>query len=749
MPGMDLELNEDLNNAGKRENSAYSFYTPKGFSRPVRLSEETRRFAYESLGHKYGLDTRKTDAIVLDGEPDFESLTPYEKYDLAVRRIAEKAPVRICEGEKLSGAATLGAAIRHVVPVTYKGQTILPSLSHLTADFDRILTLGLEGLRIEAEAALEKCKNTEKEPFARSVVNTIDSFEIWLDRYVKALEEASAKDHGYEMNLNILRHVPRKPARSFYEAVQSIWAEFAFLRLCGNWPGIGRIDRMLGKYLEADLEAGKVTYDEAREILSHFFIKGCEWICGGDYGSGDAQHYQNLVIGGIDAEGREVTNDVTYMVLDIIEELGISDFPTTVRLSASSPEKLLRRTAEVTRLGGGTVAVYNEDLIIETLTGYGYPLKEAREFANDGCWEVQVPGTTDFSYLPFDSLAILQHTTLNNYDISGAVDKFPDFESLIGAYEGDLAAFVERLCAGFNGAYRFSADNEFLGWKSAFPCTAISLFERGCVGKGLSYLEGGPKYKIRSPHIGGLADTVNSLYAIKKAVYDDKIVGLDEFFAILRSNWEGSEPLRRYMLNKYTYYGADNDEVDAIAARILTGFADACDAQNKGYGYKFPAGVSTFGRQLEWAPHRLAAPHGRKRGEVLAANCSPTPGTDTLGATAIVRSYCKCPLNRTITGAALDIRLMPSCVKGEDGLGALMGLMRGFVSLGGFFMQIDVVDAAILHEAQEHPEEHQTLSVRVSGWNARFVTLNKEWQNMVIGQAEGGDKTFGGCGQCG
>ena len=749
MPGMIFDLNNNLDNVDEREESAFSFYTPKGFRRPVRLSEETRRFAYESLGHKYGLDTRKTDAIVLDDEPGFESLSPYEKYDLAVRRIAENAPVRICEGEKLSCAATLGAAIRHVVPATYKGQTILPSLSHLTADFDRILTMGLGGLRAEAEEALERYKGTEKEPFARSAVNTLDSFEIWLERYVNALEEASAKDQRFAANLNNLRHVPYRPARNFYEAVQSIWAEFAFLRLCGNWPGIGRIDRMLGKYLEADLSTGAVTYGEAREILAHFFIKGCEWICGGDYGSGDAQHYQNLVIGGIDAEGREVTNDVTYLVLDVIEELGISDFPTTVRLSANSPEKLLKCTAEVTRLGGGTVAVYNEDLIIETLTGYGYPLKDAREFANDGCWEVQVPGTTDFSYLPFDSLAILQHTTLNNYDIDGAGARFPDFESLISAYESDLAAYVERLCGGFKAAYRFGTDGEFLGWNPVFPCTAVSLFERGCVERGLSYLEGGPEYRIRSPHIGGLADTVNSLYALKKAVYDDKLVRLDEFLAILRSNWEDSEPLRRYMLNKYTYYGADNDEVDAIAARILTSFADACDAQNKGYGYRFPAGVSTFGRQLEWAPHRLAAPHGRKKGEVLAANCSPTPGTDTQGATAIVRSYCKCPLKRTVTGAALDIRLMPSCVSGEDGLNALIGLMRGFVSLGGFFMQIDVVDAAILHDAQEHPEEHQTLSVRVSGWNARFVTLNKEWQDMVIGQAEGGDKTFGGCGQCG
>ena len=190
------------------------------------------------------------------------------------------------------------------------------------------------------------------------------------------------------------------------------------------------------------------------------------------------------------------------------------------------------------------------------------------------------------------------------------------------------------------------------------------------------------------------------------------------------------------MLNHYVYFGNDSDEVDALASRLLSDFADICTSFNGKCGYRFPAGVSTFGRQLEWAPRRLASPHGRKAGEVLAANCSPTPGTDREGATAIIRSYCKPELSKLATGAALDLKLLPSSVEGEEGLQALISLMRGFVSLGGFFMQPDVVDASLLREAQEHPEDYQSLSVRVSGWNARFVTLNKEWQDMVIEQNE-------------
>jgi formate C-acetyltransferase len=263
-----------------------------------------------------------------------------------------------------------------------------------------------------------------------------------------------------------------------------------------------------------------------------------------------------------------------------------------------------------------------------------------------------------------------------------------------------------------------------------------SLLEKGCIEKGLSYAEGGPVHTVVSPHIGGLADTVNSLYAIKKLVFDEGRVSFCRLMEILRNNFRGEEPLRRYVYTKYNYFGNDNDEVDDIAKRLLHDFANICHSLNGRCPIRFPAGVSTFGRQIEWAPNRLASPHGRLAGEILAGNCSPTPGTDKEGATAIIRSYCKCDMSELATGAALDIKLLPRSVMGEGGLSALEGLLRGFVELGGFFMQPDVVDTKILYEARENPEEYSTLSVRVSGWNARFVTLSREWQDMVINQNE-------------
>ncbi|MBQ8717873.1 MAG: pyruvate formate lyase family protein, partial [Clostridia bacterium] len=559
------------------------FYSSNGAQRPVRLSESTRKFAHDSLGRVYGKDTLRTPAIPMDDIVGFDTLSAIEKHDSAIWQIAQQAPIRICDGERISGAATLGLAIQHAIPATYQGDAFLPSVSHLTVDFETVLHQGVGAIKHQAQKSYDTYRDTEKEPFAKSCLICLEAFELWHARYINALQNRPEYTSNYQ---NLLR-VPFSPATNFYEAVQSLWFTFAFLRLCGNWPGIGRIDYLLGDYLKKDLADGTLTMDEAREILAHFFIKGCEWVNGQYIGSGDAQHYQNIVLGGVDEDGVEVTCEVTYLVLDILEELGISDFPTTVRLNSHTDERLLRRVAEVMRYGGGILAVYNEELVLTALAKEGYSEREARRFANDGCWEVQIPGKTYFMYAPFDSLQILQKNTLRAYD--GSVD-FESFEALYQAYTADLCAHIAAIVQGRQGCFLpQKSPDQAPAWAPQVPCTLVSLFEQGCIEKGLSYLEGGPVYNVSSPHIGGLADTVNSLYAIKKLVYDDKKCTLSQLIGILRANWDGEEPLRQYALTHYSYYGNDHDEVDAIAVRLLSDFADICASFNGTCPFRFPA----------------------------------------------------------------------------------------------------------------------------------------------------------------
>ena len=299
--------------------------------------------------------------------------------------------------------------------------------------------------------------------------------------------------------------------------------------------------------------------------------------------------------------------------------------------------------------------------------------------------------------------------------------------SLYAAYDQSMRAVVERACQNVVRD-RLDANGN---WLAKEPCSVLSPFEEGCAESGRSYLGGGTKYVVVSPHIGGAPDVGNSLHAIEQLVFVQKKVGFDELMQALKNNWEGYEPLRQYALNRLTYYGNDDDAADQWTIRVLDNFADMTDGFAQ-LPIRFPTGVSTFGRQIEWAPARAATPSGHKFGDVLSGNASPTPGTDCEGATAIIRSYCKADLKRQGTGAALDVKLHLSAVKGEEGVQGLMALLRGFHALGGFFMQVDVMDAETLRAAQLDPESYKTLSVRVSGWNARFVTLDREWQDMVI-----------------
>ncbi len=702
--------------------------------RPVRLSEPLRQWAWESLRGRYGDEAFRYDSIAMDDIPGYQDFTPIDQYDLAIERIAREAPLRHVPGEPVSGAATLGAALRHYVPVRLKGALWLESVSHLTMDFAGVVAEGLEPRHQLVKARLaEAGLDAEERRFLESADRCFNAMRRFHQRYLDFLADKAPN------NAARLRQVPFGPARNFREALQSVWFTFAFARLCGNWPGIGRLDQMLQPFLDQDLRDGVLTMEEAREALAGFMVKGCEWVRSDTPpGSGDAQNYQNLVLAGIDADGREVAGAATRLILDVVEELPIGDFPITLRLNEQTPPWLKEQAARIVRHGGGVLAFYNEPLIIRALTAFGYDAREVRGFANDGCWETQIPGRTHFRYFPFDSLNLLLRKTLRLGEATPA--HFDSYADLREAYRADMEAQVEAIfednCGrllehGADGAWRWAR-------QPGQPCTVVSLLEGGCIESGRSYREGGATYTVMAPHIGGAPDAGNSLYAIDRLCFQERKVSFDQLMRMLQNNWEGEEALRQYVLRRYTYYGNDADDADAYTADVLSMFADSVERLRGRTPILFPAGVSTFGRQIGWAEERSATPFGRRAGEILSGNTSPTPGTDLAGATAVIASYCKGPMERMVNGAALDVKLSPSAVAGENGLQALVSLMDGFLALGGYFIQLDVLDAETLRRAQEDPESYRTLSVRVSGWNARFITLDRSWQQMIIERTQYG-----------
>ena len=679
--------------------------------RPVRLREETRQFAWESLRGKYGLELNRSDHLTMSRR-DAEGLSPYQLYDLLVRRIVREAPVRVIPGEMLAGSATLKAASRHIMPVLYEdGESVLASVSHTTPGFDRVLREGIDSYEARVRERMQAPCTEKETEFLRSLLNLIDAMRLWHGRYMEAVTDPEERA--------ALENVPFRPARTFREGLQSLWFTFAFTRLLGYWPGLGKIDRMLEPLYQADLARGAVTEAEARELLAHFFIKGCEWVTLEMAGSGDGQHYQNIVLAGQDAEGRETAGDVTRLILEVVEELPIGDFPIAVRLREDSPKWLLELVARVMRHGSGVCSVYNENLVIRSLEEYHYSHEEAVQFANDGCWEVQIPGKTRFAYMPMDAYILLQRDVLRLFD--DETPDYPTFDSLLDAYLSAMDRDMERFHA--------IADGQI---SDGHPATAFALLEDGCIEKARDYFNGGPVYSVLSPHYGGLPDAANALAAIRRLVYEEKAMSLADLTGILKKDWEGQELLRRKMAALDGYFGNDCPDTDELCAKLVQHFIDLARGVHERRGILRPPGISTFGRQIEWKDCRGAHAQGKKKGEILSGNLNPAPGTDREGATAIIRSHCSVDLSRLTCGTALDIKLEPSCARGEEGLVGIRSLILGFIRLGGFFMQIDVIDNSELLDAQKHPENYPTLAVRISGWSARFVTLDENWQRMII-----------------
>lgn len=707
-------------------------------ARPTRLPEYIRDFAADSFAGKYGDEAMTQYSLELTAE-EIEGLSATELYDKGLMHLCKNAPIRICPYETVSGSANLGLGIDHAMPITVNGRAIVGSICHVTLDYDRAVNEGIDSYEKRIRESMEIPGRTQDElRFLKSLQNVIDGMHIWHSRYLAELKKLNHPVSEYFEN------VPFSKPSSFKEALQSLWFCFAFTRFLGNWPGIGRIDKILGPYLEADLKSGAITRDEARLLLAGFFVKGCEWIRSkGAMISGDAQHYQNLVLGGLNEYGNDTVNDVSYLILDVLEELPIGDFPVSVRLSDKTPEEFKKRVAEVIRYGGGVLAVYNERQVLKTLCEYGYPEKEALRYANDGCWEVQIPGETCFIYHPFDCLKILLDDTLGLGKDS--LPTYETFDELKNDYFEKLAGFAARYTEQSCIADRFvkNSDGEYVHrlTTEAHPCSAASLLENDCIGRAKGYFSGGTEYMIVSPHIGGVPDAANSLYALKKLVYDEKKLTLSELLTLLKNNWEGGEALRAYAFNKLDYYGSGDCEKDGagdLAAQILSCFASAVLEVDKKAPLMTPPGVSTFGRQIEWAPSRKAVPFGKYAGDILSGNLSPTPGTDHDGATAVIAAYGNLPHTKLAGSSALDVSLIPDTVKGDNGVEVILSLLDGFLETNGFFMQLDVADANVLREAQKNPESYRSLSVRVSGWNARFITLDKHWQDMVIQRIEGG-----------
>jgi formate C-acetyltransferase len=731
------------------------------------------------------------DLSIFDDDPSVGAKPLVVRKALAIQKVCRDMPVEIKSDEVIVGMCTMSSVgFGHTFPryetdeeAKAAAKVCLNRKSvwgHHNPYYPDILELGLEGIITEAEGYREKvpAEDTETRDWYDAVILALQGAGILAKRYADLSEYLAGEAENEEREAELLeiaricRKVPMKPAGSFQEALQSVWLVHAILQSTLNYTSIGRVDQYLYPYYQKDMDAGRITRSQAREMLGSFLVKFNErvqlnndhiedhftfgdWSQGGDpdletthlkmsndldytYGQSSNHWLQNCVVSGYTPEGKDGTNELSYMVIDLVNELDLIDPLVSVRLHKDSPDEILEITAKYLAKGGAQPTVFNDDTVVPGMVKHqGVKLEDARDYSNDGCWETIPYGRTEFGYghievlLSLESLLNGGKSLLNSNPIGpdlGPLSQYNKFEKLFEAFKAQVKA---RIDVAVDNKLRYYDEVHKIA-----PVPFLSGLTRDCLEKGKDMTQRGARYRLYAPLITGFSHCVDSLAAIKKVVYEEKKVSLEKMVEILRKNWEGEEQLRQYVLNRVPKYGNDEDYVDSIGTDFLTWYCDYFDQWNKRIDWiTFAPGVGTFENYPRLGYVCGASADGRMAQAPLASNYSPSLGLDSGGPTAVLKSATKFDLERLNDGCPVDMRMSFNDTNG-DGRKILKDFIKSFVRLGGNILTISKVSTETLRAAQKDPEKYASLRVRLGGLTAYFVQLCETQQNEFIRRTE-------------
>lgn len=628
-------------------------------------------------------------------------------------------------------------------------------------DYEKVLKRGLKGLRDDALQRLEELKSepllyAEKHPFLEACVVTCDAISIWVKRYAELAREMAEKETNPQRKQELLDSaeicgwVPENPARTFKEAMQSHWFIYMYTRmeqLVGASLSLGRLDQMFYPYYKKDLEEGRITPDEARGLFESLWVNMSEAMsilvspAGGAFSEGYA-HFEGVTLGGQTKDGVDATNELSYIILDSKKGLPINYPDLAVRIHNRTPDKFLKAVAEIIKDGQGYPKLFNDEEIIPLYLGKGISYEDALDYCVCSCAEYRVLNKETYIH-PAGTLnmAAMVKMVLNNgrspeYDNiqygleTGDPRNFKTFDEFFDAYKKQHLYFLNHVCIQQNTLDMVKP--RFL----AAPLTSMlhDLCYEQC--KDINdYVEGGLREKFCD--MTGFGTCVDSLAAIKKLVYEDKRITMDELIKALDANFEGYEAIRQMCLNA-PKYGNDDPYVDSIAKEIDAIHLDYLSKQ-KGV---MPEIVSM--RMVPVTIHIFigkvtnATPNGRKAGLPLSEGSSASHGCDTHGPTSNMLSNAKSKNMRFRNRHTrlLNLKLSPGSVAGEEGTKKLMQLIRTWCDLKLYHVQFNIINRETLEAAQEDPEKYRNLVVRVAGYSAYFVELSNDLQNEIIARTE-------------
>lgn len=629
------------------------------------------------------------------------------------------------------------------------------SLGNITPNYPMLLREGLAGIKERVSKKLKETKirgpqDIEKIEFYKAALITIGAAIGFAERYAKHATKLAKKQTSprrkaeLERIARICRKVPRLPAMSFYEAIQSLWFTHLIFHIESSPHAIllGRIDQYLYPVYERDRREGHLTKEEAKELLECLWIKITELIKIRDNFYSKAFSgfplFQVAMVGGVDENGDDATNDLSYLILDIVDDVRTTQPSISLRYHQKTPGEFMRKACRVVRSGLGIPAFVNDGVIIPKMLRRGATIKEARDYVTN-CIEPEIPGMTDSrahsGYVNFGKCVEL---VLNNgFDpVSG---------ERIGLETGKLKSlrFFQDFSQAVLEQIRFAINLIEQSYNTCelvhcllAPEVFLSLFINDCIEEGKTRQAGGARYNHSTIFGTGLATLVDSLGAVKKTVYDDRSISLEKLNHILSKDFRGEERFRQMLLNKCPKYGNDRDEVDDIARKIAAFFCEEVQSRRCLRGGTYIAELHSVTMHAIFGKMCGATPDGRKKGYPLSDGVSPVQGADRAGPTAVIKSVAKIDHLNVLNGTLFNQKFSPNILRTESDYDKFSSLIKTYFAFGGHHIQFNIVDGETLKKAQSRPDEFRNLIVRVAGYSAFFNELTREVQDEIIHRTE-------------
>ena len=564
-------------------------------------------------------------------------------------------------------------------------------------------------------------------------------------RALAQAEQDARRQQELERIAEVCTHVPAHAPRDFWEALQYYW--FVHLGVTielNTWDAFdpGRLDQHLYPFYQQGLAEGTLTRAQAEELLQCFWIKFNNQPAPPKVGvtaaeSGTYTDFAQINLGGVREDGSDGVNEVTYLLLDVIEEMRLLQPSSSIQVSKKNPDRFIQRAARIIRTGFGQPSIFNHDLIVQELMRMGKTLVDARNGGSSGCVEVGAFGKENYNLTGYFNLPKVLEITLNNgVDPrtgkkigleTGDPAQFPSFDELFTAFEKQVNYFIGVKVRGNNLIERLYA--------RYMPAPFLSLLIDDCIVFGKDYHDGGPRYNTSYIQGVGLGSITDELSAIKHHVFEQQTLAMGDLMAALADNFAGLEGLRQTLLHKTPRYGNDDDRADEVMRSIFEVYFNAVDGRKNTRGGEYHINLLPTTVHVYFGSVTGAMPDGRRAWEPLSEGVSPVQGADRRGPTAVLKSVAKMDHVRT-GGTLLNQKFAPALLQDDDDLDKLVSLVRGYFRLDGHHIQFNVVDAATLRAAKQDPDQYRSLIVRVAGYSDYFCNLSEALQDEIIARTE-------------